>query len=367
MKRLSMKNRRQGAILILVLGMLMLMSIIVSLFLSDVMRDSFLKIQLSGKETLRHEAYNILSAVKCQLEQKLSREGILEKNYDLLKEIKVDLPESMNVTVVVQDESGKIPLNDPNQKMLKALFCLFVDIWDAQKLTQDYWQWYHQKPIHSRMIECEGYRTKTNLSKNKEVKTVKSDEKKTAENLNQGPQFTYALGSYDQLKDISSFKAVFFDEKGVGNSKLDRLIACTTLLGGYPVNINSASKDVLEVMGKNFALDLDRVEQHLGLSENSKEKPKIYKDLKEINSQGHGALTLEKKDSDAAKNQLDVRMFLGTSPRIVSVKIMLREADASFCLSSIFTLTITFNKNKMNKSLVVLEQKMITENNFLPQ
>ena len=57
------KKSIRGAVLLLVLGMLMILSTIVSLFLNDVMRDTFMRIQLQGKDTLRHHAYNALETL----------------------------------------------------------------------------------------------------------------------------------------------------------------------------------------------------------------------------------------------------------------------------------------------------------------
>ena len=368
MERVKMKNRR-GAILILVLGMLMLMSLIVSLFLSDVMRDSFMKIQLEGKDALRHEAYNVLEFVKCQIQQDLSKNNVLE-NYSIsLDNAKLGLPESVSVSINISDESGKIPLNDLNQKMLKSLFSLFVDIWDAQKLMQDYWQWCNQKPIASQMIESESYginkvvKKKSNTPQSKTDSKDSTDDKQEKEDVTSKPHFSYALVSYDQLKDIDSFRVIFFDEQGDGNEKLKRLKNCTTLFGNYPININSASKDVLEVMSKNFSLDLDLMEHHLGLSENSKETPKYYKDLKEINTLGHGNLILDKKEVKDGKNRLDAKKFLGTDLRMLRLNILVQEADVSFLLGAVLAVRVT-RDTKSKKRLVVLEQKAIRENNF---
>lgn len=347
------------------------MSLIVSLFLSDVMRDSFMRIQLNGKDALRHEAYNVLEFVKCQLQQDLRKDNL--ENYKVsLNKAKLGLPETIEVTISVFDESGKIPLNDPNQKILKSLFSLFVDIWDAQKLMQDYCQWCKQTPIVSQMIESETYGAKKIVTKKPDVSEPKNDPKNNpdakqeVEDVTNKPHFDYTLVSYDQLKDIDSFRAIFFDENGEGNEKLKRLKDCTTLLGNYPVNINSASKDVLEVMSKNFSLYLDQMEYFLGLNESSKEPPKHYVDLKEINALGHGNLILDKKTLEKSKDALDVRKFLDTNSHIIRLNILLQEADVSFVLGAIFAIKTTVNEKSKTTS-VVLEQKAIMENNFLLQ
>ena len=81
----------------MVLGMLMLMSIIVSLFLNDIMEDAYLKIQLNGSTQLRHHAYNALNYVASYVEQCVSNSLRIDFSKAGSKEIKLKGLENVKI------------------------------------------------------------------------------------------------------------------------------------------------------------------------------------------------------------------------------------------------------------------------------
>ena len=382
-----MRNRQTlGAVLIMVLGMLMVLSALIGLFLSEVTREVQLRFQLSGKINLKHEAYNIMDIVQSQLEEHLTfSQAPLPKNP--LKNIALNLPESLQVVVELTDESGKLPLNEINQTMLTAIFHLFGDIWDAQKLARDYIKWIKRKPVRSQIIES--WNKSSTFKQLPEEKNPDNRQKKQPKdnvkdatqdnNLseeNNGMLFPNTLVHYDQLKEIESFRTIFFDKNGNGNNNLARLKACTSLLNTYPININSATTDVLTVLGKEFAFNLDAMERHLGLGEN--EEKNYYKNLEEINALGHGRLVLGTEKDLKNKNDMmrkQANKFITTKPHLIKTRIMVSEGDVSFLLESFWLkqLTTGTKKHKLKKTSQIdgrgedyeLELKLLEENGIL--
>lgn len=385
-------KKTSGAILIMVLGMLMLMSLLVSLFLTDVMREAQLKIQLAGKDELRHYAYNTLSWVQCHLEQALSCDG---RAVSLAFEEKdLHLPEYVHVEVRTEDESGKIPLNATDTRSLQAIFSQFGDAWEAKSLTSAYEQWLRRKKVNSQVIEKEMSKpgnapAKRNVPvSNKEDDAPPQDKGATPKKINEGEpveeapksqlQFPTNLNAYEQLKEIDKFRTFFFDDKGNPKEVWKRFQESTTLLSKNPVNINAATKDGIEILSKNFFLDVDHVLSYLGLDGDRSKVKHTYASLREINKLGHGRLFFnqennekkskkDKEDGDKddedkeaspqnSQNlqRKDCRPFIQVSPHTYRVVIEVRENEVSFLLNVLFeikidTLTNGNIKGKMGK------------------
>ena len=334
------RDKQKGAILLMVLGMLVLMSFIVSLFLNEIMEDAYLRIQLNGKTQLRHQAYNALNYIISYIEQCFNISQHIDFNTLKEKEIKLKGDTSIKTYVKLIDESGKIPLNKGSVSLrdLKPLFCLFGDIWDGQMLTQAYQHWLQRKPIESKLIEKDDWSLDVKKQKNPEENP--QEEQKTINKI----LFPSNLNTYTQLNEIDKFRTMFFDEKGNPNEKMERLMHCSSLYNVEKININSANKDILDVLSKNFSLDLDQMENYLGLSKDHKEAPKFYRSLKEINTLGHGNLSFETKQGNNMK-QKDCRDTLSVETTIVSITITVQEADTSFVLTAV----LDYDKQKLTK------------------
>lgn len=347
MKRVD--NKHRGAVLILVLGMLMIMSAIVSLFLNDVIREVVMKIQLQGKDVLRHHAYNVLDATICQIEHSLNTQKIFDCKHFTLPLAEMKLPESIHVDVQLTDESGKMPLNNASQKVLKALFRLFGDIWDAQAWTQAYWKWLSRKELESKILEKDNWDAGAKTSRAVSAKNEKeSNDKKNIQG--NGIKYPKGLNTYAQLREVDKLGQVFFNEAGQPNEKLERLMACTSLWNTSTVNINSASKDVLEVLSHIFCLDLDQMENYLGLSEQTHAAPRKYESLQKINELGHGHLVFQQENAKTKGKEMgsDCRTLLTVNPHTIAVKILVNEADTSFALWAL--LEIASQQDSLTKS-----------------
>lgn len=357
------KTSIHGAVLILVLGMLMVLSTIVSLFLSDVMRDTFMRIQLQGKDVLRHYAYNALDTLISRLEHDILCDNIINVKHFSLSSVPTTFPESVKVKIELEDESGKIPLNHTTQKKLKALFCLFGDLWDGQVLMREYWQWLSRKSSVSDLIEEDNWP----IQDKRRIQVRSATDETSKDNSKNKIKFPQTLLSYDQLCEIDKFREFFFDEKGQPNNQMKRLKACSSLWNTGAVNINSANKDVLEALSKNFSLDLDKIEHHLGLREESTKNPQRYKSLQEMNDLGHANLALKSKKQEnnsktfggKSSTKEDAVVHLTIQPHTIIAHIFVEEADVSFQLNALLEIS-TFDG--ASKDILTNERKNILMN-----
>lgn len=334
-----------GSILVMILGILMILSVIVTSFLKNLSQEMQLKIQLEGKSDLRHEAYNVLEVVRCQLEQLLANNDDPQKATSVQR---MRLPSYIKADVKIIDESGKIPLNHSDEKQLIDLFRLFGDMFEAKALAQEYTKWLKEKPVVCTLIEKDPLsstsadaKEKPKKEKEKKEDDEMSDEssedeggeKKKATDAEK-PTFPKGLNDYLQLREINKFRALFFDKEGKPNKQLKRLAACTSLYSDWPININAASRDVLSVVGKKVSLDADAILRHLGVDEKNPKEKHRYKSLQEIDALGHGQTGASPEASEEKSKKQDVGKILTTNPTLLTVKLYLQEGGVSFALQA---------------------------------
>ena len=373
------KNRLSGSILVMVLGILMILSVIVTSFLKNLSQEMQLKLQLEGKPDLRHEAYNALEVVRCQLEQMLANNDDPQKAASVQR---MRLPSTIKAEVTIIDESGKIPLNHSDEKQLIDLFRLFGDMWEAKALAQEYTKWLKEKPVVCTLIDknplaaatSDGGKEKSKKDKDKEEK--KDDESTSDENGSDEegkkksgdagkPTFPKGLNNYLQLAEINKFRALFFDKEGKPNKQLKRLAACTSLYSDWPININAASRDVLAVVGKRVSLDADAVLQHLGVDQkNAKEKHR-YKNLQEIDALGHGHTASSSEDGEGKKKG-SAEKILTTKPTLLTMRLSLKDGGISFALQARFKVCEGKSSSKGKKGVAasVLSVVELRENTY---
>ena len=374
----TVRKHRSGSILVMVLGILMILSIIVTSFLKNLSQELQLKLQLEGKSDLRHEAYNVLEVVRCQLEQMLANNDDPQKAASVQR---MRLPSTVKAEVAIIDESGKIPLNHSDEKQLTDLFRLFGDMWEAKALAQEYTKWLKEKPVVCTLIDKNPLAAATSdggKEKSKKDKEEKKDDEDTSDEGGDGeekkkksddagkPTFPKGLNNYLQLAEINKFRALFFDKEGKPNKQLKRLAACTSLYSDWPININAASRDVLAVVGKRVSLDADAVLQYLGVDQkNAKEKHR-YKNLQEIEALGHGQLGGGGEGSEDKKKKGGAEKILTTKPALLTVKLSLKDGGVSFALQVRFKICEGKSSSKGKKGVAasVLSVVELKENTY---
>jgi type II secretory pathway component PulK len=363
-----------GAILLMVLGLLMLLSFLVVIFLKNLTQDIKVRAQLLSSADLKHHAYNGLNVVWTGLEEILEIHGDLFsplQGWDKIISIsKIKVPKGIQLKVHIEDESGRVPLNNPDKRLLLNLFNLFGDYLDSQALTQSYLQWLCRKPMEITLMEN---RILPGTSSQKEKVTEKETvgESKNAsedphENKPPGVFLPTCLNNYQQLSEIESFQKRFFSKGSFCDDTLKRLKKCTTLFGSLPINVNTAPKDVWVCLSKIFSIDLEQVENFMGKTEQSQSRGKYYRSIAEINKRGHGNLKLEQHSSEKKKDNTQhnfVEKFMGVSARILKVEVEVLHADVSYILTAIFKV----NKTPMQKQESKQQAKSLTtkgKNNY---
>lgn len=358
-----MKRKTKGAVLIFVLGMLMALSGLVSVFISSVVQEVLLKFQIQGKGDLKHYAQNALNAVWCGLEDALRKDELcspLQGWNQIISSVNLGMPDSVTVEVNVQDESRKIPLNFANHEQLVALFSFFTERWDAQNLMREFSKWKQRKQVESKLLEVDhlgGIEKKvTNKSKKSEEN---SDEPKK---MFPKVFFPKELVAFKQLEELESFRRIFFAGTQESNKKLEQLKACASLWTNWPININSASKDLLEILSKIISFDVDAVANYLNLENKAEIKSNYYKNLDEFKKLGHGTLAssmnLASKDNTTqdfikkekkGKVNEKAKNLLCTQAQVLQVDIVIRQADIVYHLFGLFK--VEHNKDVNRKQL----------------
>ena len=345
-----MKHKTKGAVLIFVLGMLMALSGLVSVFISSVIQDVLLNFQIQGKGDLKHYAQNAFNAVWCGLEDALRKDALcspLQGWNQIVSSVNLGIPDSVTIEVCVKDESKKIPLNFANNEQLVALFSFFTERWDAQNLMREFSKWKQRKQVESKLLEVDHFNTVE-----KKVNDKSKQEKSSEEPKKLFPKVLYPkeLVSFNQLEELDSFRRVFFANTQESNKKLEQLKACASLWTNWPVNINSASKDLLEILSKLFSFDKDAVANYLNLENKVEVKSNYYKDLAEFKKLGHGTLTsgmglaseddtkqdATKKENVNRKVNKNAESLLCTQAQVLQVDIAIRQADIVYHLFGLF-------------------------------
>lgn len=355
-----MKHKTKGAVLIFVLGMLMALSGLVCVFVSSVIQEVLLKLQIQGKGDLKHYAQNAFNAVWCGLEDALRKDELcspLQGWNQIISSVNLGMPDSVTVEVNVQDESRKIPLNFAKPEQLVALFSFFTERWDAQNLMREFSKWKERKQVESKLLEVDHLGTAE--------KKVTDKSKKTEENSEEPKKmfpkvlFPKELVAFEQLEELESFRRVFFTDTQESNKKLEQLKACASLWTNWPVNINSASKDLLEILSKLVSFDVDTVANYLNLENKTEVKSNYYKDLDELKKLGHVILSpgtslasennTTQDSTKKGKVNENAKNLLCTQAQLLQVDVAVRQADIVYHLFGLFK--VEQNKDVSRKQL----------------
>lgn len=330
----------------------------VSMFISNIMHEAFLKFQIQGKKDLKHYAYNAFNVVWCELEDMLRRDELcspLQGWNKVLSNVNLGLPDFVEVELNVQDESGKFPLNFANQKQLVTLFSFFTEHWDAQNLMREFWNWKQRKQVESKLIEMDHV---SKITKPLEVQEKKeeSDTKRMLPKV----FFPRDLVALEQLEEIDAFRKVFFAKTEESHKKFEQLKACISLWTQWPININVCSKDLLEIISKMVPLNSESVINYLNLENETEIKANYYKDLDELRILGHGSSFIgmsyaitNKNDSNSLKinekkekNGADENL-LCTQARVLRVNLAVKQADIVYHLFGILKVEGGLNNKQL--------------------
>ena len=306
--RKSTRAPRRGAILVATLGLIILMTFLVIEFLTlstaEVKRLS-LRADQDELRTYAYSSLDVTRAVLAELNEidKKLRAPAQGWGDPLAYAEGITFPEDIKSVVIVEDETGKIPLSiDTNPKLLNAFFeKLGFDSSQANTLTDSLLDW-------------------IDPDDNARINGAESSyyDRKSPPYKPTGQPIT----DFSELLYIQGFDEYFFDEEGKTDARFEALKANATLLGEGPININTAPPLVLEVLGDEYGLDTTTLkEKRQQLAEGSAS-------LKDV-------LITSNKDLDIPQKTASDKIPYGFESKIFKVTIETSHGDNRFQLTSL--------------------------------
>lgn len=279
------KNRKQGAVLLIVLGIILLASWILVQIMGRVTEEVGLRGELEQSELIRACAFQsleisigVLAEIKLLDGALYSPQqgwgkplvyagftgGLIDSNRleftefaeetdsgneeergagGLAEVVGFEFPPGIEVDVSIRDESGRFPLNKTTADRWKLLFeAMEIQSSDADILTDSLLDW----------IDKDG-RTRLNGAE-------------SAEYQRRDPPYKPANRPIMDLMDlryIEGFDRMFFDENGIPNERYKIFRECVTLMEPPAVNFNTASPLVLEVLAEEMDFEEERIADFL--------------------------------------------------------------------------------------------------------
>jgi len=232
---------RRGSVLIAVLAVIMLLTILVTRFLEEALEDLEYRSIFSEPMEVRTYAFSLMElSLATVYEVGLIDEGKLyapEQGWsDPLTYSGFAVPNGWEASIRIQDEGGKLPLNTINEALLNRLLeeNLDFDFATSRELSSMLLDW--TDPDDSRRLN--GAESDDYLSRNPPYKAANAP-----------------LQSLGELQLIEVWEDEFFDEQGRPNELYEQLARLVTVRYGGPLNLNSASAELLEFLALEDGYD----------------------------------------------------------------------------------------------------------------
>jgi hypothetical protein len=246
----SDQKRREGVVLLVVLVFIYLLTVIVSLFISDVNKRIQYRVQTGGDRDMRKIAYQYLEHTLGileefnQLDQGLSSPVQGWRNPLGYEPFPIEYP-GIIASVFVEDLSGKIPLKQLDEaNFLIYLESLGINGFDGAALRDTYFDW-TDSDEDSRIQGAE----KLDYERDRELFLLPRNA--AIKNLD---EFAYIQGFHEWVDPNSRF----YDPE-----MMEVFKGSLTLLHDRSININSASPSVLEFLRIKFNLNPRSIEDYL--------------------------------------------------------------------------------------------------------
>jgi len=244
----SSRATAKGAVLLAVLGIIFLMSFLVVQFVDTAVSQIRLQATLKTRHEFSTTSFSVLEIVNAVIHehQILDDGNIFGPSQGWRDPIayaeSLELPEDLEITVDIIDESAKISLVDIDQQRLKFLFdAMEIDLDEADMLTDSLLDWIDEDDAERLNGAEEGFYARQNPP----VKPANEP-----------------LTSYETLRHIRGFKDLFFDnETQLPNQLFNEFIAATSLYYRGPVNLNGASALVKKALAMELKFDVDTIDQ----------------------------------------------------------------------------------------------------------
>jgi len=239
--RPSPAREQRGSVLIAVLAVILLLSFIVARFMEEALQDLEYRSIFNEPADVRSYAYSILEVSLATIhEVALIDDGKLfapEQGWsDPIQYAGINPPNGWELSVQIEDESGKLPINTMSEEQLNRLLedSLEFDFGTARELSSMLLDWID--PDDSRRLngaESEDY-------------------------LNRNPPYRAANGPLQSLEELQLLKIwedEFFDQNGRPNEQFGQLTSMVSVINSGTVNLNKASPEVIELLALQDGYD----------------------------------------------------------------------------------------------------------------
>ncbi|MGJ3241923.1 MAG: general secretion pathway protein GspK [Opitutales bacterium] len=218
------RRRRLGSVLIAVLAILFTLSLVVTRFIEETVRELTLRGQFENRPDLRAAAYTGMETAFAVIHELLVLDGTLHAPVqgwaDPLAYADFDVGNGLSVSSQVTDLTGKVPLASLDETQLPLLFeSLGFDSYDSLELADSLLDWTDGDDL----VRLNG---------------AEADAYGYEEPVIQPPNAP--LASLHELRWVAGFRDAFFDAEGQPNAAFSALIATVTLYPVDAINLNTA-------------------------------------------------------------------------------------------------------------------------------
>jgi len=237
------RRRRDGSVLVAVLAIILLLSFIITRFMSEAVEDLEYRAIFNEPVEVRSFAYSMLEVALATIhEVALIDEGKLyapEQGWaDPIGYAGIEVPNGWEVQIEIRDEGGKLPLNTMNEAMLNSMLeeSFDFDFGTARELSSMLLDWID--PNDNRRLN--GAESEDYLRRNPPYRAAN------------GP-----LQSLEELRLLEIWEDEFFDEDGRPNELFQQLDRIVSVLHSGPANLNSSPQEVLDLLAQQGGFDGD--------------------------------------------------------------------------------------------------------------
>jgi hypothetical protein len=248
MSRKPHRRQQKGSILAGVLVILFLMGVVVTRFIDEALREIQYQSQFQGQLDLRSEAYSALDASLAALHEIRVIDGELYRAsqgwHDPLGYSQFPIPDGTEITVTLEDETGKLPIGHGDVVIWNLLFeAMGIDLSDAETLTDSLIDWM-DKDDFKRLNGAE-----------KDDYDLDGKEYKPSNEI---------LKDFKELRHIQGFDEMFFNEEdGKPNQYYKWFEQSVSLYSVHPVNVNTAQGLVLNILARMGGFNGEQFVQHM--------------------------------------------------------------------------------------------------------
>ena len=240
--RRSRKRRsKRGSVLIAVLGIILLLSFIVTKIVDEAVEDLEYASIFNEPGEVRSFAYSMLEVALATIhEVAIVDEGALyapEQGWgNPLNTAGIEVPDGWEVSVRISDEGGRLPLNtmaeDDLNRLLESAFD--IDFGTARELSSTLYDWIDENDLR----RLNGAESDVYMRRDPPYRAANAP-----------------LQSLEELSLIEGWDETFFDENGQPLDSFDRLSAMVSVETQGAANLNSAPPEVLDYLGEQDGFD----------------------------------------------------------------------------------------------------------------